>query len=458
MTTTTVFDVRKKHWLVPFVRESLAQFDVEQARGAIAKHDGDVDAWLEEALQRHGLVTPTGALAGWTTAVPADLPAKRLPEWLFGETLRRQLLLLCELRLLLGCEPGGLDDALQVLMVLAVHAGEADAADQLFELTLEDWGLPGDPRRDGLARAMGGAVKAVGARLVAGALHELDQPLLGLSFHQFLGYLDARQLVAIAQTVFAEGQCRRVDHVALEPVLAHTRLDKIHLIEAVFALMHADGEVTRVERRLVENVVALARLTAEEAMLVWAGFEEPVSVAQLASRIVDRQGRRYAFSTVLVHALFDGSIDGAEEAFIDDLSAAFGLDPGERLAMESAILSHFEENPQLVRAFSMTGVVRRVQARLSHRIERVVRLNLDRLTTEIRETGDLARLLVKRTRGGLSPDEERRVREQITDICKTVPALALFAVPGGSILLPVIMKLLPFDLMPSAFSEKEETL
>jgi hypothetical protein len=39
-----------------------------------------------------------------------------------------------------------------------------------------------------------------------------------------------------------------------------------------------------------------------------------------------------------------------------------------------------------------------------------------------------------------------------------VQALAVFCAPGGSILLPIVMRLLPFDLMPSNFTEKDEAL
>jgi hypothetical protein len=34
-----------------------------------------------------------------------------------------------------------------------------------------------------------------------------------------------------------------------------------------------------------------------------------------------------------------------------------------------------------------------------------------------------------------------------------VPALAIFAAPGGMLLLPLLAKLLPFDLLPSAWDK-----
>ena len=46
------------------------------------------------------------------------------------------------------------------------------------------------------------------------------------------------------------------------------------------------------------------------------------------------------------------------------------------------------------------------------------------------------------------------MKEQLIDLAKAVPALAIFAAPGGMVLLPLLAKLLPFDVLPSSFSQK----
>ena len=73
------------------------------------------------------------------------------------------------------------------------------------------------------------------------------------------------------------------------------------------------------------------------------------------------------------------------------------------------------------------------------------------VVVEIRQTGELAALLAKSSHAKLTDEEWAKVREQLTDVVKTIPALAIFALPGGMILLPILLKLLPFDLRPSAF-------
>ena len=91
---------------------------------------------------------------------------------------------------------------------------------------------------------------------------------------------------------------------------------------------------------------------------------------------------------------------------------------------------------------------------ITSRLHAAVADNLDRILQEIRETGELAQLLARASAGGtLTAQEKVKVREQLIDLAKTIPALAIFAAPGGMLLLPILVKLLPFNLLPSSFSD-----
>jgi LETM1-like protein len=83
--------------------------------------------------------------------------------------------------------------------------------------------------------------------------------------------------------------------------------------------------------------------------------------------------------------------------------------------------------------------------------------NVDALVEAMRDSGDLATLLAKRARGDrLNAAETARMKQQLVDVVKAVPALAIFALPGGVLLLPLLLKLLPFDLRPTAFRRRSE--
>ena len=78
--------------------------------------------------------------------------------------------------------------------------------------------------------------------------------------------------------------------------------------------------------------------------------------------------------------------------------------------------------------------------------------NKKRLVKEIIQSKELMILLAHSTRRDLSEKEKKKVKKQLLDICKTIPSLTIFLLPGGSLLLPILIKFIP-TLLPSAFNE-----
>ncbi len=88
-------------------------------------------------------------------------------------------------------------------------------------------------------------------------------------------------------------------------------------------------------------------------------------------------------------------------------------------------------------------------------VTKLIIRNKDRLTKEIKESGELMQLLAKSTAKDLSKEEKKKVKKQLLDICKSIPSLTIFLLPGGSLLLPILIKFIP-QLLPSAFNENLE--
>lgn len=78
--------------------------------------------------------------------------------------------------------------------------------------------------------------------------------------------------------------------------------------------------------------------------------------------------------------------------------------------------------------------------------------NKKRLQLEITESKEVLFLLGESTKRKLTKDEQKRIQNQLLDIFKTIPSLAIFMLPGGSILLPLAIKYIP-GLLPSAFNK-----
>jgi hypothetical protein len=80
--------------------------------------------------------------------------------------------------------------------------------------------------------------------------------------------------------------------------------------------------------------------------------------------------------------------------------------------------------------------------------------NKDKLTIELKQSKELVSLIKKSTTQELTKQEKELVKAQFLDIVKTMPSLAIFMLPGGALLLPLVTKIIP-DLIPSAFRNNE---
>lgn len=91
---------------------------------------------------------------------------------------------------------------------------------------------------------------------------------------------------------------------------------------------------------------------------------------------------------------------------------------------------------------------------LSEKYTKILGRNKDKFIQELRESKELTALVKKSMTQELTPKEKEAVKNQFYDLMKTVPSIGLFLVPGGSLLLPLILKIVP-SLLPSAFKENE---
>lgn len=86
-------------------------------------------------------------------------------------------------------------------------------------------------------------------------------------------------------------------------------------------------------------------------------------------------------------------------------------------------------------------------------IKELLLKNKKRLLKELQQSKEAVYLIRKGTHSHLSEEEKEKVKIQLLDICKAIPALAVFLLPGGALLLPLLIKLIP-TILPSAFREE----
>lgn len=112
------------------------------------------------------------------------------------------------------------------------------------------------------------------------------------------------------------------------------------------------------------------------------------------------------------------------------------------------------QNSDQMSLLSSRSSYEKLYGSVSKRWVKVLSRNSDKLAVELKESKELVQLIRKSTSEELTKEEKELVKSQFMDIVKSMPALAIFMLPGGALLLPLILKIIP-DLVPSAFRDNE---
>ena len=106
--------------------------------------------------------------------------------------------------------------------------------------------------------------------------------------------------------------------------------------------------------------------------------------------------------------------------------------------------------------FNYSNPVKHFYDQATQNVKILITRNKTRLAKELANNGDLMLLLTHSTHRSLDAKEKKKVKKQLLEICKTVPSLTIFLLPGGTLLLPILIKFIP-KLLPSTFNENLET-
>ncbi|WP_299781773.1 LETM1-related biofilm-associated protein [uncultured Formosa sp.] len=160
----------------------------------------------------------------------------------------------------------------------------------------------------------------------------------------------------------------------------------------------------------------------------------------------------YYLDIACMAAWSDSWIEPAEAKFLENLSISLLINDKERNESLNSINLFFNANRDEIPLLSAKNVVKSFYNRSSQMVSKLIMRNSNRLLRELRDSKELMILLSKSTVRDLTPLERKKVNEQLLDIFKSIPSLAIFLLPGGAILLPIVIKFIP-KLLPSAFDD-----
>ena len=151
----------------------------------------------------------------------------------------------------------------------------------------------------------------------------------------------------------------------------------------------------------------------------------------------------------------DGVIENNEAYFLHQLAEKLEIsDDFVTLSIEhtNAFITKYKKE---IPYFNYSNPVKHFYDQTTQSVVTLISRNKNRLVKEIIQSKELMLLLAYSTRRDLDEKEKKKVKKQLLDICKTVPSLTIFLLPGGSLLLPILIKFIP-QLLPSAFNENLE--
>jgi hypothetical protein len=418
-------DPRRSGWLHVLQREWLSA-GLEASRGA----PWSDEAWLDRCLAKRGVGVFPMAL-DWEPGKGGR--SRDILLW----SVASRLLLIADAARQSGA--GVSESQLEVaqLRVLAASVG-------LFETLAELGDLESVKARRALCRD-------IESRLVA-RCPPTEHPLLDSNYHRFLVYTESRAVLLLAQACF-EGT---LDESLVAATLGESAVVRLGIVEAVQGLVLADGHLDTSERRLVRGLIGLGGFTKEEEASL--ELAELPSVDALAREIQTPTQRVLVLRVLIAASLVDRDRSPAEDAYVDTLAEAFDVSAQEVARLHLEVGAHVDARPDLSSSLSRSATLKRINRSTQRYLERLVKQNMRALVTEAREMGDLVQLLSKKAREPLTDDEQRRMEAQLKDVLRAIPALAIFAAPGGALLLPILARLLPFQVMPDAFLDQDQSV
>jgi hypothetical protein len=148
----------------------------------------------------------------------------------------------------------------------------------------------------------------------------------------------------------------------------------------------------------------------------------------------------------------DRIMDAKESEFLHELGDLLALDQNYIMESLFTLDSFITANKKDIPFFNYSNPIKHFYDQTTQSVVTLITRNKKRLQKELSESKELLILLALSTQRELDTQEKKKVRKQLLDVCKTIPSLTIFLLPGGSLLLPILIKFIP-KILPSSFNE-----
>jgi len=229
----------------------------------------------------------------------------------------------------------------------------------------------------------------------------------------------------------------------------------MNALTAITLASYSDGMIETRERSLFSVFLASANLSDLHRQIAQDRFENGAKFEDFTDLVQDNWLLRHFLLDISSFVVFSNhDVLPEEKSHLEVLCENLGFTEDE-LNEALALTEHFIiTNQEKIPFLKSSSSVEKVYSSLSKRWVKIIGRNKDKLTTELKQSKELVYLIRKSSTTELTKEEKEAVKSQFMDIVKSMPSLAIFMLPGGAFLLPLVLKVIP-DLMPSAFRDNE---
>lgn len=252
-----------------------------------------------------------------------------------------------------------------------------------------------------------------------------------------------------------EGGKKKSPKQELKALRQQLRFD---ILKVIAAAAHADNEVQPEEKELFNYFLQSARLPVAKKRIAQGFINQGVALNELnLDGVYSWILKKYFLELAILTTWANREISPLEKIFLRKLAHQLDLTEKDLQYSMDAVQQFVLEYWQKVHYLQIKQNYRIISERLIQRMRMIVKKNQRNVSQEIQESRELVFLLRKSTSQDLTPIEKEKVREQLLDILRTIPAFALLFLPGSFLTLPILLRIIPKSILfPSSFIDKDE--
>lgn len=238
-------------------------------------------------------------------------------------------------------------------------------------------------------------------------------------------------------------------------VVSHEELAKVAL-KTIGLASYSDGVIESQEKIIMDIFFSSATISSKDKKSITQEIMQPSTNLEdvLSLPFQNRLLNLYLLDLAVLIVYADSHAHDTEIQFLIKLCQILKI-PKKSLDTTLVLIERFIlENNHKISFLREANTYDRIYGNFSKHWIKILGRNKSKLVNELKQNKELIALVNKSLVKELSQEEKDKVKTQFTDLIKSMPALAIFMLPGGALLLPIILKIIP-DLIPSSFQKNK---